>query len=289
MVFVMADAAARAQNRAQSPTQELAMTAPVLLQREGGLAVLTLNRPEQLNTLDLAMAQALHETLSALAADDSVRAVLLRAEGKYFCAGGHVPEFGGLVHQGTTAREDYFTRLIHHVHAATTLIASLSAPVVACVQGGASGAGLSLVAACDVAFTTTKSAWNTAYMNLGATPDGGCTWLLPRLMGLRQARELIMLSERIGSADALRLGLVNRLLPPAELEAEARTLALRLAQGPTRAYGRAKRLLAGSLQASLEEQLQAEEASFLASSATADFAEGVSAFVDKRPARFTGH
>lgn len=264
------------------------MNTPVLQQQEGGLAVLTLNHPEQLNTLDLAMAQALHEALARLAADESVRAVLLRAEGKYFCAGGHVAEFAGLLHKRAAAREDYFTHLIHHVHACTALITSLRAPVVASVQGGASGAGLSLVAACDFAFTTTKSAWNTAYMNLGATPDGGCTWLLPRLMGLRQARELVLLSERIGSEDALRLGLVNRLLPPAELEAEARALAQRLAQGPTQAYGRAKRLLAGSLQASLEQQLQAEEAGFLASSATADFADGVSAFVDKRPAHFSG-
>lgn len=264
------------------------MTAPVLLQREDGLAVLTLNRPEQLNTLDLAMAQALHEAFAGLAADDSVRAVLFTARGKYFCAGGHVPEFGGLARKSVADREDYFTRLIHHVHATTALIASLRAPVVAAVQGGASGAGLSLVAACDFAFTTSKSAWNTAYMNLGTTPDGGCTWLLPRLMGLRQARELVLLSERIGSEDALRLGLVNRALPPEELEAEARALALRLAQGPTQAYGRAKQLLAGSLQASLDEQLRAEEASFLASSATADFVEGVSAFLDKRPATFSG-
>lgn len=264
------------------------MTAPVLLQQEGGLAVLTLNRPEQLNTLDLAMAEILHQALVRLAGDDSVRAVLLRAEGKYFCAGGHVADFGDLVRGSPAAREDYFSRLIGHVHATTALIAGLRAPVVAAVQGGASGAGLSLVAACDFAFTTTKSAWNTAYMNLGATPDGGCTWLLPRLMGLRQARELVLLSERIGTEDALRLGLVNRALAPEALDPEARALAQRLAQGPTRAYARAKQLLAGSLQASLQEQLDAEEASFLASSATPDFAEGVTAFLEKRPANFTG-
>lgn len=264
------------------------MTEPVLLQREDGLAILTLNRPEQLNTLDLAMAQALHEAFATLAADESVRAVLFTARGKYFCAGGHVPEFGGLVRQGVAERQDYFTRLIHHVHATAELIASLRAPVVACVQGGASGAGLSLVAACDFAFASEKSAWNTAYMNLGTTPDGGSTWLLPRLVGLRQARELILLSGRIGGDDALRLGLVNRLLPPEALEAEARALAMRLAAGPTAAYGRAKKLLADSLQASLPAQLKAEEEIFLASSATADFVEGVSAFLEKRPAVFRG-
>lgn len=264
------------------------MTTPVLLSREDGLAVLTLNRPAQLNALDMAMAEALHAAFAGLATDASVRAVLLRAEGKYFCAGGHVAEFGGLVRGDTTAREGYFRRLIHHVHATTALVAALRAPVVAAVQGGASGAGLSLVTACDFAFTTTKSAWNTAYMNLGATPDGGCTWLLPRLVGLRQARELVLLSERIGSEEALRLGLVNRVLPPEELEAAARALATRLAQGPTAAYGRAKQLLAASLQASLAEQLDAEEASFLASSASADFTEGVGAFLKKRPAAFLG-
>ncbi|MCC2637339.1 MAG: enoyl-CoA hydratase [Moraxellaceae bacterium] len=264
------------------------MTAPVLLHREDGLAILTLNRPGQLNTLDLAMAQALHEAFAGLAADDSVRAVLLRAEGKYFCAGGHVAEFGSLLQREVAEGRDYFTRLIHHVHATVALIAGLRAPVVACVQGGASGAGLSLVAACDFAFASEKSAWNTAYMSLGTTPDGGSTWLLPRLMGLRQARELILLAERFGGEEALRLGLVNRLLPTEALETEARALAQRLSRGPTAAYGRAKKLLADSLQASLPTQLQAEEESFLASSATADFVEGVSAFLEKRPAVFSG-
>lgn len=264
------------------------MTAPVLLQQEEGLAILTLNRPEQLNALDLAMAEALHEAFAGLAVDTRVRAVLLRAEGKYFCAGGHVTEFGGLVRAEASTREAYFTRLIHHVHATTALIAGLHAPVVACAQGGASGAGLSLVAACDFVLTTTKSTWNTAYMNLGATPDGGCTWLLPRLMGLRQARELILLSERIGSEDALRLGLANQALPPDALEPAARAVARRLASGPTAAYGRAKRLLAGSLQTSLAAQLEAEEASFLASSATADFGEGVSAFLARQSPAFRG-
>lgn len=262
------------------------MTAPVLLQREDGLAVLTLNRPEQLNTLNLAMAQALHEAFATLAADDSVRAVLFRARGKYFCAGGHVPEFGGLLSQGVAERQDYFTRLIHHVHATAELIAGLRAPVVACVAGGASGAGLSLVAACDFVLASEKSAWNTAYMGLGISPDGGSTWLLPRLMGLRQARELILLAERIGGDDALRLGLVNRLLPAEALEAEARALATRLASGPTVAYGRAKKLLLDSLQTSLPAQLRAEEESFLAVSATEDFGEGVSAFLEKRTADF---
>lgn len=235
------------------------------------------------------MAEALHAAFAGLAADPRVRAVLLRAEGKYFCAGGHVSEFGGLAQAPAAEREAYFTRLIHHVHATTALIAGLQAPVVACAQGGASGAGLSLVAACDFVFTTTKSAWNTAYMNLGATPDGGCTWLLPRLMGLRQARELVLLSERIGSEDALRLGLANRALPPEELAPAALALAQRLAGGPTAAYGRAKKLLADSLQASLAEQLDAEQASFLASSATADFGAGVAAFLAKRAPVFSGN
>lgn len=161
-------------------------------------------------------------------------------------------------------------------------------PVIAAVQGGTSGIGISLIAACDFVLASEKSVYNLAYINLGTTPDGGASWSLPRLMGLRQARELIMLSERFQGEDAVRLGLVNRLVPNEQLQDEALALAQRLATGPTQAYARAKKLLMQSLQNSLPEQLAAEQDSFIASCATDDFVEGVQAFMEKRPAQFKG-
>lgn len=264
------------------------MSDHVLLQEENGLVTLTLNRPEALNTIDLAMGAALRDVFAQLATRQDLRAVLITTNGKYFSAGGNVPEFAGLVTQDAAARRAYFTQLIANIHTAIATITSLQAPVVACVPGGASGIGISLIAACDFVLASEKSVYNMAYMNLGATPDGGASWSLPRLMGMRQARELILLSERFQGEDALRLGLVDRLVAAESLQDEALALAQRLAAGPTQAYARAKKLLAQSLQNSLPQQLAAEQESFLASCTTRDFVEGVEAFVEKRPANFRG-
>jgi 2-(1,2-epoxy-1,2-dihydrophenyl)acetyl-CoA isomerase len=147
---------------------------------------------------------------------------------------------------------------------------------------------VSLVAACDFVLAGEKSAWSMAYTNLGATPDGGATWFLPRLMGARRARELILLSERFDGPTALRLDLVNRLLPDTELHAEARALAERLAAGPTRAYANARRLLAQSFDNALDVQLEREAESFAQCADTQDFAEGVAAFTGRRRPDFSG-
>ncbi|MGH8494095.1 MAG: enoyl-CoA hydratase/isomerase family protein [Moraxellaceae bacterium] len=260
----------------------------VLQQEENGLVILTLNRPQTLNTIDLAMGAALRDVFAQLALKKDLRAVLLTTQGKYFSAGGDVAEFSGTVKQDVPTRQAYFKQIIENIHAAIASITALHAPVVACVPGGTSGIGISLIAACDFVLASEKSAYNMAYMNLAATPDGGATWSLPRLMGMRQARELILLSERFHGEDALRLGLVNRLVTAESLQDEALALARRLAAGPTQSYARAKKLLAQSLQNSLPEQLAAEQESFLASCATPDFVEGVSAFLEKRPAQFKG-
>ncbi len=264
------------------------MSDHVLLQEENGLVTLTLNRPDALNTIDLAMGAALRDAFATLAQKTDLRAVLITTQGKYFSAGGNLPEFAGLVTQDIAARQAYFTQLIGNIHAAIANISTLQAPVVACVPGGASGIGISLIAACDFVLASEKSVYNMAYMNLGATPDGGASWSLPRLMGMRQARELILLSDRFQGEDALRLGLVNRLVAAESLQDEALTLARRLAKGPTQSYARAKKLLAQSLQNSLDEQLAAEQESFLAACASEDFVEGVQAFLEKRPAQFKG-
>lgn len=261
---------------------------PVLLQIEGAIAHITLNRPAQLNAMDTPTLAALHQALKAAAADNAVRAVLLRARGKFFSVGGDLGFFSETLKGSAEEKHRIFSQLIDEAHAVIQLITTLRVPVVVAVQGGAAGVSLSLIAACDFVLTTRQSTFSTAYMGLGATPDGGSTWLLPRLLGLRKARELIMLSERFSGEEALSLGLVNRLVEPEVLENEAQALAGRLAQGPTAAYGRLKKLLADSLQTDLPTQLDAEKGSFLASTAGADLPEGVRAFLAKEPPNFQG-
>lgn len=265
-----------------------AMTELVRIERDGALAHVILDRPQALNALDLPMVAALRRALAAVRDDDGVRAVLLRANGNYFMAGGDVAFMRDALASDAATRRAGIRQLIQDAHAAIRAVVTMGKPVVAAVQGGAAGYGVSLVAACDFAVAADNSNWSMAYTNLGVTPDGGATWFLPRLVGLRRARELVLLSDRFSAQDALRLDLVNRLVPAEQVQAEALALAQRLATGPTFAYANAKKLLAASFEQSLDTHLEAEEASFFACSESADFAEGVAAFAGKRRPTFTG-
>lgn len=264
------------------------MTGLVRIEREGTLAHVVLARPGALNALDLPMVAALRHALATVRDDDGVRAVLLRAEGNYFMAGGDIGFMRDAVAGDVASRRAGIRRLIDDAHAAIRAVVTMNKPVVAAVQGGAAGYGVSLVAACDFALATDSGSWSMAYTNLGVTPDGGATWFLPRLVGMRRARELVLLSDRFSADDALRLDLVNRLVPAAQLLEEARALALRLAAGPTGAYANAKKLLAASFEQPLDAHLEAEAASFFAMSERADFVEGVNAFAARRKPEFTG-
>ena len=254
----------------------------------GALAHVVLARPQAMNALDLPMVAALRRALATVRDDDTVRAVLLRAEGNYFMAGGDIGFMRDALAADVATRRAGIRQLIQDAHAAIRAVVTMNKPVVAAVQGGAAGYGVSLVAACDFALATEQGSWSMAYTNLGVTPDGGATWFLPRLVGLRRARELVLLSDRFSADDALRLDLVNRLVSAEQLQAEALALAQRLAAGPTFAYGNAKKLLAGSFEHTVDEHLEAEEASFFACSESADFREGVSAFSARRKPAFSG-
>jgi 2-(1,2-epoxy-1,2-dihydrophenyl)acetyl-CoA isomerase len=161
-------------------------------------------------------------------------------------------------------------------------------PVVAAVQGAAAGFGLSLMLAADLALVAEDTVFTSGYIHLGTSPDGGMTATLPRVVGLKWAAELMLLGDRFDARRALELGLVNRLVPADALAAEAAALAARLAAGPTHAYGRTKALLQATLGDAFDAQLRRETESFAACAATADFVEGVRAFVEKRRAVFTG-
>jgi len=257
-------------------------TAPVLLARDGGIATISFNRPEAMNALDVPTGHALLAICRELKVDTALRVVVLRGNGRAFGVGG---DLAALQHNAAeTAGE-----LITCAHEAVLILAALNAPVIASLHGAVAGGSLSLAMACDLAIAADTTRFNLAYANVGASCDVSGSWNLPRLVGLRNAMQIALLSDTFDAAEALRLGLVNRVVPAAELEAATQTLAQRLAAGPTLAYGRMKRLLRQSFDHTLPEQLDAERENFQASARTADFKGAVNAFLAKQPATFTGH
>jgi len=264
------------------------MNDTVLLARDGSVATLTLNRPDALNALDPAMIDALIAHTAAVARDDSVRVVVLRGAGRHFMAGGDIRSFAERLAEAPAVRSEGFRRTIGRLHAAIENLHRMPHPVVGRVHGAVAGFGLSLMNACDLVVAADDSYFASAYRQIALTPDGGGSWALPRLVGLRKAMEIFLLGERFGAADALALGLVNRVVPAANLDAATNAMVQALATGPALALRNAKRLVRESLSRSLSEQLDAEASSFAACAGTADFVEGITAFLAKRPPQF-GH
>lgn len=254
----------------------------VSLSIESAVAVVTLNRPRVLNAIDANAAAAFAAVMDRLASEPAVRALLLVGEGRSFCAGGDVARFAG------SDPASAIDAIIDPLHRGLRTLDRLGIPSVAAVQGAAAGAGFSLAIACDFCIAAENAVFTLAYPRLGASPDGSATYHLPRLVGRRKALELAILSKPLPAAEALALGLVNRVVPTAALREEAQGLALRLAAGPTAAYARIKDLIGSSLANDLGSQLDRERAAFLAGVNTADFAEGVAALLAKRAPRFTG-
>ena len=249
--------------------------------RDGAVAHIRFNRPGALNAIDTALARGFLRACEDIAADPQVRAICLSAEGRAFMAGGDIAEMQGDAVPVADA-------LIAGMHGGLRLLATANAPVVASVQGAVFGGGLGLVLGCDLVIAAEGTRFGVAYPLIGASCDCSTSWLLPRLVGLHKAMELLLLADTLDADEALRLGLCNRVVPAAALAAETATLVERLAAGPTQAYGRLRRLVRASLQSDLDTHLDAEAAGFRACAATADFAEGVGAFLAKRPARFEG-
>lgn len=256
-------------------------TLPLLLERDGAIARIRFNRPQVLNAIDAAMACAFRDACRAIANDSEVRVVVLSGEGRAFMAGGDVAQF----------RDDPASiapSLIDPMHEGLRLLSELRAPVIASLHGAVAGAGMSLALACDLAIAAEGTRFNFAYTKLGASCDLGASWSLPRLIGLRRALEIALLCDTLDTADAHRLGLVNRVVPPAALAEETERLAARLVSGPPVANGWLKRLMRESLSRDLSAQLDAERHGFAACAATRDFGEAVAAFLEKRPASYLG-
>ena len=254
---------------------------PVLLERQGAIATLRFNHPEALNAIDVSMAEAFLAAMQAIAADPGVRAVVLRGNGKGFMAGGDLATLRANPVQGAAD-------LLAPLNAAVALLGQINAPVIAQVHGVAAGAGLSLMLQADFVLAAEGTRLNLAYINLGTSCDVGASWALPRVVGLRRALEIALLGEALSASEAERLGLINRVLPAAELDAAVQQLAQRLAAGPTVAYGHMRRLMRASFDHDLPTQLQAEAAAFAQCGHTADLPEGIEAFFTKRTPAFQG-
>ncbi|TNF33557.1 MAG: enoyl-CoA hydratase [Gammaproteobacteria bacterium] len=249
-----------------------------------GIGQITLNRPEQANGIDMAMGREL--MMAAIECDESpaVRAVLLTANGKFFSAGGDLKSFAAMGDQiGAGIKE-----LTTYLHAAISRFARMDAPVVVAVNGVAAGAGMSLALCGDQVIAARSAKFSMAYTAAALSPDGGATWLLPRLVGLQRARELMLLNRRLSAEEALGWGMLTRVVDDEQLAADALALASQLAQGPTGAYGEVKRLLADTFDNGLEAQMELEARAIAMLSQSPDGQEGINAFLEKRKAQFRG-
>ena len=256
----------------------------VLVEIDEGIGRMRLNRPKVLNAFDLTLAAGMMDAVERFKADSSVRVIVISGEGRGFVAGGDLMTFKNAGADSPVAAR----RLIPPIHDVLKLLTALPIPVIASVHGPVAGAGVSLTLACDLVIASDDANFTMAYSKVGTSPDVGATWSLPRVVGLRKAMELTLLSEKIDAHEALRLGIVNRVVPAGELVEETTKLARRVAIGATHAYGQSKKLLISAFDRTLTEQLDAEVDSFASCAATADFQEGISAFFEKRSAKFLG-
>lgn len=255
----------------------------VLLEVDHAVGVITLNRPEVLNAIDTDMAKGFLRAIEKVEGRKNIRALLIKGEGRAFCAGGDIAAFSpGADHRAIAgATMDYF-------HAAILRLARLPIPTVAAVHGAVAGAGLSLAMVCDFALAAEDARFSFAYSRIGGTLDGSASWTLPRIVGSRKAKELALLSGRFDAREAERLGIVYKAVATDSLEAEARKFVRHLATGPTAAYAEIKALIDRSTISDLADQLDAERAAFVRVAGTADFVEGLAAFFGKREPAFRG-
>lgn len=265
------------------------MSDELLTEVRDGIARMTFNRPHERNALGPTTIDEMMAFVREVEHRPDVRVLLLAGTGDHFMAGGNVKSFGKIVRDtGAEERRRMFEERIHKMHVMFYTMARMPQPIVAAVRGGCAGVGLSFVLACDMAIASDTAFFTMGYIHIGTSPDGSATYYLPRTVGRKKAMELALLGDRFAAADAERYGIVNRVVPDAELEAQADEIATRLARGPAVAIGNTKRLLNASLQNSLESQLQMEGEMFGRCAGSEDWVEGVTAFGEKRRPQFKG-
>ena len=256
------------------------MADEVLTSRDGAVLTITFNRPEVYNAFNRELHAALNAALTE-ASDPAVRCVVVTGAGKGFCAGQDLKEFGAVSGSVGDALETTY-------HPNVRLVRTLAKPVIAAVNGPAAGAGLSFACACDLRVAAESATFVPGFIGIGLVPDAGGTWFLHRLLGFARAFDWMCSNRRLTAAEALDWGLVSEVVPDGSFPERVAELAGAWAERPTLAVGRTKHLFEHAATAALEEQLALEAALQQESVGTGDFAEGVTAFLDKRPPRFTG-
>jgi len=253
----------------------------ITVDRQGDVLTVTLDRPERKNAIDRRMASELLAELDATSRDATVRAVVITGAGGAFCSGADLSSLHG---------RDAANGLAHmrDIHRVATLLHELPQPTIARIAGVAAGAGLNLALGCDLTLASTEARFSQIFARRGLSTDFGGAWLLPRLIGLHRAKELALLGDIVDATEAERLGLVNRVVAPDELDALVDDWAARLAAGPPIALTQTKRMLNRSFETSFEAQLDAESTAQAYNFSTRDTAEAMSAFFEKRPPEFEG-
>ena len=252
---------------------------------DSGITTITLNRPEKLNALAGHMRRDLAEALEAAGSERSVRVVVITGAGRAFCAGGDVAAMAELIERHDA---DEFSRLLGSARRVVTAIRQMTKPVIASINGPAFGAGFNLALACDLRIASSNATFSQSFAKVGLHPDWGGSYFLPRLVTPNKACEMFFLGDTIDAAEAHRLGILNFVVPPDELEAETRKLAERLRNAPAVSLAAAKQAVYLSQAAELEEMLRYETEAQMRCFESHDGAEGVRAFMEKRPPKFTG-
>jgi 2-(1,2-epoxy-1,2-dihydrophenyl)acetyl-CoA isomerase len=269
-----------------NPVPAAAAAEAVLLESvQDGVALLVMNRPDKLNALNNELATALNLAFERIGRDLSIRAVVLTGAGRAFCAGGDL----GMIGKGREARDPkQLEPILRAGMNAVLRMRTIEQPVLAAVNGAAAGAGMNIALAADIRFAAEEATFGQNFAKVGLFPDYGGTFFLPQLVGPAKAAELFYTGDMIEAREALRLGLLNRLLPGTQLAAEAKAYAAKLASGPPLAMRAVKRTLFGAQKEALEQALQAEVEQQMRCFASEDALEGIHAFFEKRPAKFTG-
>lgn len=262
-----------------------AATSPVVTERSGGVATVRINRPDAMNSLDIATKEALLAALQDVATDESVRCVVLTGTGRAFCVGQDLKEHVGLLAKGSDA---LFTTVPEHYNPIVTLLSTMDKPVVAAVNGVAAGAGAAFAFAADLRIVADTAGFNLAFTGIALSSDSGSSFWLPRLVGVAKAKELLLMPRTVRADEALELGIASQVVPADDFAATVQTLAGQLASGPTKAYGAIRRAVEFSATHTLAESLAHEAELMSATGSTADHKAAVDAFLAKDKPVFEG-